>query len=355
MNAHTTRSSPDNPVDSRQPGATNIMQPESGTAALPATMVAAVITRPRTVEFEQVPVPRLGAHQVLVRVEGCGVCASNIPPWEGRPWFDYPLAPGQLGHEGWGRIVETGGQTIGLTAGDRVGFISNNSYAEYDVVNATSVVRLPAELDAHPFPAEPLGCAYNIFERSGIDVDDTVAIVGIGFLGALLVQMATATGARVIAMARRPFALALAKRMGAAETVLMDDHARTIEQVKQLTGGKFCDVVIEATGKQWPLDLSAELTRERGRLVVAGYHQDGPRQVNMQLWNWRGLDVINAHERDPLVYLQGMREAVSAIEMGFLDPTILYTHHFPLSELHTALELVRERPDGFVKALVVNQ
>jgi threonine dehydrogenase-like Zn-dependent dehydrogenase len=67
--------------------------------------------------------------------------------------------------------------------------------------------------------------------------------------------------------------------------------------VRSLTNSAFCDVVIECTGMQWPLDLAGELTRERGRLVIAGFHQDGPRQVNMFLWNWRGLDVINAHER----------------------------------------------------------
>jgi hypothetical protein len=99
--------------------------------------------------------------------------------------------------------------------------------------------------------------------------------------------------------------------------------------VKELTGGAFCDRVIEAVGKQWPLDLSAELTRERGRLIIAGYHQDGPRQVNMQLWNWRGLDVINAHERDPEVYLAGIRAAVAAVTSGRLDPRPLYTHVYP--------------------------
>ena len=87
--------------------------------------------------------------------------------------------------------------------------------------------------------------------------------------------------------------------MGAAETIPMHDHWQIIERVRELTGGTFCDRVIEAVGKQWPLDLAAELTREGGRLVIAGYHQDGPRQVNMQLWNWRGFDVANAHERDP--------------------------------------------------------
>jgi len=112
-------------------------------------------------------------------------------------------------------------------------------------------------------------------------------------------------------------------------------------------------VVIEATGKQWPLDLAAELTRERGRLVIAGYHQDGPRQVNMQLWNWRGLDVINAHERDPQVYVAGIREAIAAVCDGALDPLPLYTHTLPLERLTEGLTLTAERPDGFIKALVL--
>ncbi len=93
----------------------------------------------------------------------------------------------------------------------------------------------------------------------------------------------------------------------------MEDHWQIIEQVKQWTEGRFCDVVIEAVGKQWPLDLAAELTRERGRLIIAGYHQDGLRQVNMQMWNWRGLDVINAHEREQRIYIDGMRDAAQLV------------------------------------------
>ena len=91
--------------------------------------------------------------------------------------------------------------------------------------------------------------------------------------------------------------------------------------------------MIEAVGQQWPLDLAGELTAERGRLVIAGYHQDGPRQVNMQLWNWRGLDVINAHERDPAVYLAGMRDAAEAVAGGRLDPGTLYTNTYTLEAL----------------------
>jgi NADPH2:quinone reductase len=316
-------------------------------------MSAAVVIGPGRVEVQAAPVPVPGPRGVLVRLEGCGVCASNLPPWEGRPWFEYPMAPGALGHEGWGRVAAVGDEAGEFTLGERVAMLSGHAFAEYDVADAGSVVRLPPALDDAPFPAEPLGCALNIFRRSGITKGDVVAIVGVGFLGALLVQLVSAAGARVLALTRRPFALRFAEAAGAAHTIVMDDHWRVIEEVKELTGGKFCDVVIEAVGKQRPLDLAAEITRERGRLVVAGYHQDGPRQVNMQLWNWRGLDVINAHERDPEIYLSGMRQAIEAVATRRLNPAALYTHRFPLGQLDEALNMSAKRPAGFMKALVI--
>jgi threonine dehydrogenase-like Zn-dependent dehydrogenase len=289
---------------------------------------------------------------VRVKLEGCGVCASNLGPWAGPEWMKFPTEPGGLGHEGWGRIDAVGEGVEELAPGDRVAALSYHSYAGYDVAEADAVVKLPSELDGLPFPGEPLGCAMNIFRRSEIEAGQTVAIVGIGFLGALLTQLAAKAGARVIAISRRPFSLELAKIMGAAETIPMDDHWKIIERVKELTDGQLCDRVIEAVGKQWPLDLAAEITRERGRLIIAGYHQDGPRQVNMQMWNWRGLDVINAHERDPAIYMRGIREAVEAVKTGRLDPSPLYTHRYALEDLGTALDNTRDRPDGFVKALV---
>jgi threonine dehydrogenase-like Zn-dependent dehydrogenase len=317
------------------------------------TMRAAVLAGPGQVRIEHVKIPEPQAGQVRIRLEGCGVCASNLTPWAGPEWMQFPTEPGALGHEGWGVVDALGEGVHGLSPGDRVAALSFNSYAEYDLASADAVVSLPPSLANSPFPGEPLGCAMNIFRRSGIEAEQTVAIVGIGFLGAILTRLAASAGARVIAVSRRPYSLDLARRMGAAEVIAMEDHHAIIARVKELTGGKLCDRVIEAVGKQWPLDLSAELTRERGRLIVAGYHQDGPRQVNMWLWNWRGLDVINAHEREPTVYLQGIREAVDAVDAGRLDPAPLYTHRFPLDRLGEALDATRDRPDGFLKALVI--
>jgi threonine dehydrogenase-like Zn-dependent dehydrogenase len=315
-------------------------------------MRAAVLAGPGSIRVDQIARPEPGPGQVRVKLEGCGVCASNLTPWEGPDWMQFPTEPGSLGHEGWGVIDAVGEGVEGLSVGERVAALSYKSYAEYDVAKADAVVPLPASLAGHPFPGEPLGCAFNIFRRADIQAGQDVAIIGIGFLGAILTKLASDAGARVIAISRRPFSLDVARRFGAAETIPMEDHNGIIEQVKDLTGGRFCQRVIEAVGKQWPLDLAAELTAERGKLIVAGYHQDGPRQVNMWLWNWRGLDVINAHERDPKAYIEGIREAVDAVASGRLDPSELYTHRYKLDQLDQALNDTRDRPDGFLKALV---
>lgn len=316
-------------------------------------MKAAVLSGPGQLRIEKVARPEPGPGQVRLRLEGCGVCASNLTPWAGPEWMQFPTEPGSLGHEAWGVVDAVGAGVEEWAVGDRVAALTYNSYAEYDIADRGSLARLPDSLAGQPFPGEPLGCAMNIFRRSGIKAGQTVAIVGIGFLGAILTRLATDAGARVIAISRRSFSLDLARRMGAEEVVPLTGNHAVLERVKQLTDGALCDRVIEAVGKQEALDLSGELTRERGRLIVAGYHQDGPRWVNMWLWNWRGIDVINAHERDPRIYMQGLHEAIDAVATGRLDPRPLYTHRFPLDRLDEALDATRDRPEGFLKALVI--
>ena len=328
------------------------VQVKAGTQS--TTMQAAVFEGKRQVALREVDAHVPALDEVRVRLEGCGVCASNVPLWEGRPWFDYPQEPGAGGHEGWGYVEAVGSAVDDVAVGDRVTMLSHHAYAEYDTIGADKVVVLPAELGEQPFPGEPLGCAMNVFRRSDIRAGQTVAIVGIGFLGALLTGLATAAGARVFACSRRPFALEMAQAFGAEETARLeeDSQAAALEQAEAWTDGDGCDRVIEATGKQDPLHLAGKLTRVRGRLIIAGYHQDGLREVNMQLWNWRGLDVINAHERNPRRYLQGMREAVTAVAEGRIDPTPLYTHDFSINQLEDAFCTITERPRGFMKALI---
>jgi NADPH:quinone reductase len=310
---------------------------------------AAVIRESGSVELVDVPLPEPGEGEVRLRLEGSGVCGSDLPVWSGRPWFEYPQPPGAPGHEGWGVVDAVGPGVRGLAEGDRVAGLTYRAYADYDVAHAADLVPLPE--GAGPFPGEALGCAVNVVRRSGIRAGDTVAVVGAGFLGCVIVQLAAAAGARVLAVSRRRSALETAAAMGAAETIALEEPV--VERVEELTDGELCDVVIEAAGVQATLDVAGPLVRTRGRLVIAGFHQDGSRQVDMQLWNWRGLDVVNAHERDPAVYVEGIREATVAIDEGRLDLGSLYTHRFGLDQLDAALDTALERPDGFIKALVM--
>src|SRR5919197_761942 len=226
------------------------------------------------------------------------------------------------------------------------------AYATHDVAQAEAVVPLPDSLEGLPFPGEALGCAVNVLRRSALHPGQTVAIIGIGFLGALLTALATQAGARVIAISRRPFALEMARQYGAMTTIRLDAPQQVVAHVHALTGGTGCERVIEAVGQQEPLDLAGELTCVGGRLIIAGYHQDGLRQVNMQLWNWRGLEVINAHERNPAVIVEGMRMGVNAVTRGTAGPIPLYTPKATVGQLPLVLAAMQQRPDGFLKAWI---
>jgi threonine dehydrogenase-like Zn-dependent dehydrogenase len=313
---------------------------------------AATLVAPRTVRVGEAAVPQPACDEIRVRLEGCGICASNLPVWEGRPWFEYPRAAGAPGHEGWGRVDAIGSDVHDLQPGERVALISGNAYAELDVAPRRCVVRLPGDLDALPFPGEPLGCAMNIFERSDVRSGHAVAIVGIGFMGSLLTQLAAKAGAHVVAVSRRDHALRLAADAGAAHTVRAESRDAAIGDAMRLTDGRGYDRVIETGGLQATLDLAGALVAEYGRLVVAGYHQDGLRTVDMQQWNWRAIDVVNAHERSPERYASGVERAIAAVLDGRIDPFPLLTHAVPLDALDGGFALAQARPDGFMKAWV---
>jgi threonine dehydrogenase-like Zn-dependent dehydrogenase len=317
----------------------------------PVIYKAAIIKSPGKVEMVDLTIPELEENQVLVKLQGVGLCASNIPVWEGRDWFEYPLAPGAPGHEGWGTVEDVGSGVSELQIGERVAILQGNAFAEFMVVNEEDLISLPNSLDGIPFPGEPFGCVMNIFQRADIQNGQTVAIIGLGFVGLGILKLCQEKEVKILALSRRDFSLEMAK--GTADhCIKMDDHYRVLEQINSLTSGKGCDRVIECTGKQWPLDLASAIVGEYGKLIIAGYHQDGLRKVNMQEWNWKAIDLINAHERDPKKYKQGIQEAIEAVEKGILKPNELLTHTFSFDQLQEGLDLLTEGPEGYIKGYV---
>jgi NADPH:quinone reductase len=314
-----------------------------------ASVNSAQLVQPFRFVVGDAPTPDPGPGEILVRVEGCGVCGSNLPPWRGAQGTAFPLEPGAPGHEAWGRVEATGSGDRDLV-GRRVAMLSYRGFAELDVVARDQLLPLPRELDGVDVPAEPIACAVNVARRAAVRPGDEVVVLGIGFLGGLLLSLLRdARPASIVAVSRRRAARELAERMG-ADRVLGYDEAWA--WVHRHSDGA-ADVVVEATGAQAPLDLATHLCRVRGRLVVAGYHQNGPRSVDMRLWNWRGLDVINAHERSPETYMEGMRLGLERIADGRLELEPLITHRFPLTDIQRAFELSDRRDDDFLKAVVL--
>src|SRR3954471_12119528 len=107
------------------------------------TMLAGRLVAPERFEIETVQRPEPKQNEVRFRVEGSGVCASNLGPWFGLPWTQYPLGPGESGHEAWGIVDAVGKNVAGFAEGDRVAAVSYHAYAEYDVADASAVLRLP--------------------------------------------------------------------------------------------------------------------------------------------------------------------------------------------------------------------
>src|SRR5690242_16004818 len=125
---------------------------------------AAVIRSAGSFELVEVPLPEPDEGEVRLKLEGSGVCGSDLAVWGGQPWFEYPRPPGAPGHEGWGVVEALGPGVEGVGEGDRVAGLTYRAYAEYDLARAGDLVPLPDGVG--PFPGEALGCAVNVVRRS---------------------------------------------------------------------------------------------------------------------------------------------------------------------------------------------
>ena len=313
-------------------------------------MRAARITAPGRLELFDTRLPVPSARSVRFRVEGCGVRAS--PAWTGEaPGPHGSVEPGGASGEAWGVVDAVGSDVGDLKRGDRIASLAGSGFAEYDVVDSRSALLLPPQLSGVPFCAATLAGAMDVFERSRIVAGQVVAIVGIGFLGAILVQLAAFAGARVIALSRRPFSLTIAREMGAASLVQIGPVPSVVAEVAQQTSGRFCGTVIEATGAPDALTLASRLTGVRGTLVIAGRHH-ARREVDIELWQERAVTVVAANESTSAARVCAAKSAVSAMLAGELELGGLYTNTYSLEGLGEALDLTSRRPLGFVKALI---
>lgn len=324
-----------------------------------STMKASVIIGPEKSEMAEIAIPSIGDEEVLIRVKVCGVCASELHPWmDGAGWLE---ASGQrpiFGHEPVGIIEAMGSRVNGFRVGDRVTGLIQNAFAQYAKADYRKIVKVPESLDDLEALGEPLSCLMSGADRTPVSLGDDVAIIGAGFMGLGFLQLMRLKGAgRILAVDMREESLAHATRFGADETYTplnVKPECKVTEWGHMDAGIKGIDVVVEASGTQGGLQLAGDMTAVHGTLSVVGYHQGqgGMRNVNMELWNWKAISVINAHERRADVHIKQMDAGLKLIANGLLNMKDMVTHVYGLDEVDKAYEAIKSKPAGFIKSII---
>ena len=329
-------------------------------------MKAAVLRDPaQAMQIEDVPLPAIGAGDVLVRVAACGVCHTDLHYLDhGTPTFKKP--PIILGHEVSGTIADVGSGVTGFKPDDRVllpavlscgscvycrtgrenicensrmlGNHIDGGYAEFIAVPSRDVFHLPADvpLVEGAVIADAVTTPYHAVVRRGkVTPGDWVVVFGCGGVGLALVQIAASVGARVIAVDVKAMKLQAAMRFGASAIINPLATPRIDKEVRSITGGG-ADIAFEAVGKASTQQAALDCLRTGGRLVLVGYSPD-TMHLNAGRVMFRELEVIGSLGCRPVDYPR----AIELVRQGKVRLTELVTHRFDLDHLYEALDLLR--------------
>ena len=313
------------------------------------TMWQSVLTAPKTSRLEQRPVPAPKGNEVRIKVKLCGVCASELHPWLSA------TAPQEFGHEVVGEVVEVGTEVVGLEPQMRVTGLIHKGFADYAIAPASHVIPIPESLSDEAALGEPLSCVMSGMRRTTIDLGDKVAVIGLGYMGLLTLQVAHLKGpAELLAIDTREVSRRRALQYG-ADGVLEPSQIPSsllLDTWEGIPKGYGIDVAIEAAGNSHALALAGRMVKEHGILSIVGYHQGKPVPIDMELWNWKALNVLNAHERRHDYQMDCMARGLRLVEAGKLNTASLVTHRFSLEDVDDAYSALLDKPDGFIKSII---
>ncbi len=309
------------------------------------------LVAPQRSEVIDAPTPEPKRGEVLVRITACGVCASELHPWQD----GVASYPARLGHEPVGVIESVGPEVTKVAVGDRVTGLCAPSFGDHGIAREEHLLTVPDCLPDHGALGEPLACLVNALRRTPVELGDRVALVGLGYMGLGFLQLLKLRGpGRIVAIDVRKDARRKAHELGADEVY----HPSEVPDTYSLTrfqdwdSDRGFDVVVEASGTQPGLTLAGTLVRAHGVLSILGYHQGGMREVDVQMWNWKAIDVVNAHVRRRDDLMESMRIGLTLEEKGLIDLGSLVTHRFGLDDVDHAYAALRDKPQGFIKAVV---
>ena len=321
-------------------------------------MKAMVLTAPGELVREDVAKPALDAGQVLVHVTHSGICGTDYKIFNGSIPVRYPRI---MGHEMAGEVVDPGGTP--LRPGDRVivdpelycgvcfhcrigqthlcpdglllGRDANGGFAEYLAAPATHVFALPDEVDRRAAPMiQVLTTCLHAQRQVDIFPGESVVVLGLGVTGQLHVQLAKARGATVIGVTRSADKRAMADRLGADRTIAGGDRA--VDEVREATGGRGPDLVIETTGVVPQLASAVTMVRPGGRILMFGIITAKEGALPFYDLYYKELSLINAR----VAKSEDYPGAIGLVARGQVRLEPLISDVMPLGELKAAIGML---------------
>jgi len=348
-----------------------------------ADMNAVRLHGPRDLRVERIPVPGLpGPGQVLLRVRATGLCGSDLHSYQDARIGDTPvLKPLVLGHEFAGTVEAVGsgvldgnfkqlipgtrvavdpaqpcGQCEPCETGNpnlclRIHFCGNypdgGSLCEWMHMPARACFPLPPTLDyTQGALLEPLGVALHAVGFARIKPGCSVAILGAGPIGLLILQAARLAGADPVFISDiLPARLVAAVKFGGQP--LDATRSNPVEAVLNATSGRGVDVAVEAAWAGTTINQAAEMVRAGGRLVLVGIPSDDALSLRHSVARRKGLTIFLSR-RMKLIYPR----AIQLAERGQVDLLGLVSHRFPLSAAPDAFAMNTAYVDNVVKVVI---
>jgi len=325
-------------------------------------MLAAVFKGQGQLALEERPTPRIQKpDDVLLRVEGCGICGTDVHILEVPP--GHPATPGAiLGHEYVGEVLEVGEAVTNLKPGDRVvvapnlacgvctycrmgrpnqcqnfttlGIFLDGGFARYNVAPAKALYPIASDLPLEEAVlVEPLSCVLGGTEKVRLQPGETAVILGAGPIGLLFILVFKAAGAgKIIVSEVSPFRLEFAHKVGADVTV--NPRKQDLKEVVMAETKLGADVVVDAVGMLFPQAI--ELARKGGKVVLFGMNQQALPQVRQYDITRNELEIYGT-----FIGINTFPPAIKMLESRAVRPSVLITHRLPLSRIHEGFEAIK--------------
>lgn len=340
--------------------------------------MTAYMVEPKTMYYKEIPFPKAGDQDVVVQIECCGICGSDVHYYEYGRIGDY-VVNGEftLGHEVAGTVVETGSAVTELKAGDRVALepgvgcghcemCKNGKYnlcpdvvffatppvqgalQNYVAHPADMCFKLPDKVSAKAGAlVEPLCVGMHACKQGGVTLGQSVVILGAGCIGLVTLLSAKALGAsKVIVVDLFEKRLEFAKKLGANHVI--DASQEDVDaKICELLGGKGADVVIEAAGSGKTIYETPFFAKPGGTVVLTGIAVESDLQYNFSQVMSKELTIKSVFR-----YRNLYPTAIAAIADGTIDVEQIVTHEFQFDDVKNAFDTVIRDAKNVVKGII---